>query len=140
MATHSRGPWTLQPLTGSPNGNVGVRASGEHVSGYVAFVDTRWPHPEQQEEQIANALLISASPELLDALDKILSIVSYINVHGVGEQPEPTPEIGPQATRCPPSEFWRLFQQIGKLSSQALAKASYESADAKLATLRAALG
>jgi hypothetical protein len=70
-APHSRGPWTLQPLTGSTSGNIGVRASGEHVSGYVAFVDTRWPHPEQQEEQIANARLIAAAPDLLNALQMI---------------------------------------------------------------------
>jgi hypothetical protein len=60
--------------------------------------------------------------ELRDALDKIFSIVSYVNIHGVGEQPEPTPEIGPQAMRCQPEEFWRLFQQIGTLASEALAK------------------
>jgi hypothetical protein len=75
------------------------------------------------EETRANARLIAAAPDLLEALDKIFSIVSYVNIHGVGKQPEATPEIGPQPLRCPHEEFWRLFQQIGKLSSDALAKA-----------------
>jgi hypothetical protein len=57
-----------------------------------------------------------------DALDEIFSIVSYINIHGVGEQPEPTLESGPQPMRCPSGEFQWLFQRIGKLSSDALAK------------------
>lgn len=40
-----------------------------HVSGVMAFVETGWPHPEQQAEQRANALLIAAAnPATIAAL------------------------------------------------------------------------
>lgn len=42
---------------------------GGSVSGVMAFVETGWPHPEQQSEQRANALLIAAAnPEIICAL------------------------------------------------------------------------
>lgn len=42
---------------------------GGSVSGVMAFVETGWPHPEQQSEQRANALLIAAAnPETICAL------------------------------------------------------------------------
>ncbi|MGG5143920.1 hypothetical protein [Alcaligenes ammonioxydans] len=42
---------------------------GGSVSGVMAFVETGWPHPEQQSEQRANALLIAAAnPETIFAL------------------------------------------------------------------------
>lgn len=42
---------------------------GGSVSGVMAFVDTGWPHPEQQAEQRANALLVAAAnPETICSL------------------------------------------------------------------------
>ncbi|MGX1096545.1 Lar family restriction alleviation protein [Amorphus sp. MBR-141] len=55
---------------------------------------------------------------LTAALDSIFSLISYVNIHGVGQQPEPTGE--PQPMRVSPIEFWSIFQQIGKLASAAL--------------------
>lgn len=63
----------------------------------------------------------TAAPDMRAALDKIFSYVSYVNIHGVGEQPEPNGL--PQPMRVPPDEFARIFQEIGKLASSALSKA-----------------
>lgn len=52
------------------------------------------------------------------ALDEIFMRVSYINIHGVGEQPEPTGL--PQPMRASPDEFKRIWQEIGKLAGAAL--------------------
>jgi len=59
---------------------------------------------------------------MLAALDRIFSYVSYVNIHGIGEQPEPNGL--PQPMRVPPDEFGRIFQEIGKLASEALSKAT----------------
>jgi hypothetical protein len=75
------------------------------------------------EPSDANARLIAAAPAMYEALDRIFSYVSYVNIHGVGGQPEPTPEIGPQPMRCPPDEFWRIFQDIGTRAAAAMALA-----------------
>lgn len=61
---------------------------------------------------------------MVAALDRIFSYVSYVNIHGVGEQPEPREDGQPQPMRVPPEEFARIFQEIGTLASFALMKAS----------------
>lgn len=63
---YTPGPWALHEIVG--DFTHGIRANGEIVSGYVAFVNTRWAHPNQCAEQLANAKLIAAAPELLAAL------------------------------------------------------------------------
>lgn len=69
MATkHTPAPWTLEPAA-SGHCNFGIRVKGGHVAGFAAFINTRWSHPEQQEEQLANARLIAAAPDLLAALE-----------------------------------------------------------------------
>lgn len=73
MSKHTPGPWSVHQLTGSAFGDVGIRAEGKVVAGYVALMNTRWPHAGQQEEQRANAKLIAAAPELLTALDELLA-------------------------------------------------------------------
>jgi hypothetical protein len=55
---------------------------------------------------------------LRHALDEIWLSVSYVNVHGVGEQAEPNGL--PQPVRVKPDEFWSLFQRIGKIATEAL--------------------
>ena len=64
---HTPGPWQLERLTGCDH-DIGIRVTGSLVSGYAAFVRTYWPHPDQKAEQEANARLIAAAPELLEAL------------------------------------------------------------------------
>ncbi len=56
----------------------------------------------------------------IEALERIFSYVSYVNIHGVGEQPEPNEDGSPQAVRVHPDEFWRIFQEIGRIASEAL--------------------
>jgi hypothetical protein len=68
-----------------------------------------------------DARLIASAPAMHDALDRIFSFISYINIHGVGEQLEVIPGL-PQPVLCHPDEFWRIFQDIGKLAAAALAK------------------
>ena len=65
MSEHTPGPWERESLPGEYD--TGIRAHGENVSGYVAFLNTRWEHKQQQQEQEANARLIAAAPDLLEA-------------------------------------------------------------------------
>lgn len=64
--SHTPGPWVCEPVTDG----IGIRARGPAVSGYVAIVGTNWGHDDQIREQQANALLISAAPDLLAACEK----------------------------------------------------------------------
>jgi hypothetical protein len=77
--------------------------------------------------QIAGMLLVAVVDrdeavakieKLREALDEIFTRISYINIHGVGEQPEPTGI--PQPMRASPDEFRRIWQEIGNLAGAAL--------------------
>jgi hypothetical protein len=97
-------------------------------SGYVTFGDEvsatiDGPGAEKFAERIVRTW--NAHNAMCDALDRIFSYVSYINIHGVGEQPEPTGS--PQPLRVAPEEFHRIFQDIGRLAREALAKAEQQS-------------
>ena len=107
-------PWTVSSDTPSDvhdvNGDLVALAFGNDEQGQSSL-----------ELCQSRARAIAALPDLYDALDKIFSYVSYVNIHGVGEQPQSNGE--PQPVRLSLEEFWRIFQEIGKLSSAALAKA-----------------
>lgn len=62
---HTQGPWKLIQM--EPRKLV-VRVKGPIVSGIAATISTDWVHPDQCEEQCANARLIAAAPLLLAAL------------------------------------------------------------------------
>lgn len=68
---HTPGPWQLERLTGDHD--IGIRVTGPVVSGYTAFIRTGWPHENQRVEQEANAKLIAAAPDLLEALMTLVS-------------------------------------------------------------------
>ena len=68
MNSHTPGPWTLRGEFGTAY----VYARGDRVSGVVAVLNYDWPGPEQCKEQRANAKLVTAAPELLDALKSLL--------------------------------------------------------------------
>jgi hypothetical protein len=51
-------PWRLERLSGGGHCNIGIRVFGGLVSGYAAFVNTRWPNEDQAAEQEANAAFI----------------------------------------------------------------------------------
>jgi hypothetical protein len=69
---------------------------------------------------------LNSHEALVAALDRIFSYVSYVNIHGVGEQPPPREDGQPQPMRVPPEEFARIFQEIGRLASAALQQAGGE--------------
>ena len=57
---------------------------------------------------------------LVEALDTIFSRVSYINIHGVGEQPGPDPDGNPQPMRVPVETFHYIWKEIGDTAAAAL--------------------
>jgi hypothetical protein len=63
--SHTPGPWVLFNLNGIP--------SIEDTAGYMlAEVFQPYPEPEDREEAFANARLIAAAPELLEAAKRVL--------------------------------------------------------------------
>jgi hypothetical protein len=52
----TKGDWTQHQTHGQ---KIGIRAKGEVVAGFVAFVSTNWPHLDQVKEQQHNADLIA---------------------------------------------------------------------------------
>jgi hypothetical protein len=91
-----------------------------------------WANKTVREHEAALALTTSAAikaederdaalaevARLRDALDKIFSLIAYVNIHGVGAQPEPSGE--PQVMRVPPDEFHRIWTEIGDTARVAL--------------------
>jgi hypothetical protein len=72
-AKHTPGPWSFRTAY---NGDCGISAEGTGVF-IEAFAEIRHSGENAQEEAKANARLIAASPDLLDALrlvwDKVLT-------------------------------------------------------------------
>lgn len=132
MSEHTKGPWDYRP---KEYDDWGVVRGAPDPDGRAWIVTQARAGREVSEDELAehrkngtdpyegNARLIAAAPAMYDALDRIFSYVSYVNIHGVGEQPEPTPEIAPQPLKCPTDEFWRIFQDIGTRASAAMALA-----------------
>lgn len=61
------GEWTIHQASDG-HCNFGIRARGGHVAGFIAFVDTKWPFPDQQAEMLANLEVMAKSRSLLDRL------------------------------------------------------------------------
>lgn len=72
-----------------------------------------------------------AAPQMYDALDMIFSLISYINIHGVGDQPPPRDDGLPQVKRASIAELGSILARIGTLASGALALAEQPVEDAK---------
>lgn len=73
-AAHAAGPWRVDLAIECPN----VRIVGPNGRG-LAVALQRDPHPSEgqgitDEEALANAVLIAAAPELLEALQTILEV------------------------------------------------------------------
>ena len=66
IAQHTPGPWTLVPKD-TPKGTLMV----DSVSGLVAVMESSKTRGVKYENAEANARLIAAAPELLDALQKL---------------------------------------------------------------------
>lgn len=76
---HTPGPWEL----GEPTSQLefGVYAT-DKISGIRYFLANAEGHM-RYKESLANARLIAAAPELLEALHDVLS--DYMAVHGLGD-------------------------------------------------------
>lgn len=72
---HTPGPWRIG--TAPPNGEQAIGT----IRGMMVAVATTGVGMEN--ETLANARLIAAAPDLLDALHAVLS--DYMAVHGVGD-------------------------------------------------------
>lgn len=73
-AQHTPGPW----LTDRNNVHIGQIATIHHCKGndWIEVWSTNWPEGEDAQE--ANASLIAAAPELLEACEKALSGFSLL--------------------------------------------------------------
>jgi hypothetical protein len=58
---HTPGRWYLVPL---PNGDVGIKADGH---GFISVIRHNSPNEDRNSEQVENARLIAAAPDLLAA-------------------------------------------------------------------------
>jgi hypothetical protein len=65
---HTPAPWTLT-RTHSGAGDL-------VVEGAEGFVATPWLMPDSEDEMLANACLIAAAPELLEAAKQLLQAIS----------------------------------------------------------------
>ena len=63
-AKHTPGPWSFKV---APNGDCGIMANGTGIFA-EAFADIRHAHECNLDEALANARLIAAAPDMLDAL------------------------------------------------------------------------
>ena len=80
MQTHTPGPWTTYNSHGSTilrNWRIGESNSTPGVTKIVATVATEHSG-RSPEEQYANAQLIAAAPELLDALEQAMKGITEI--------------------------------------------------------------
>jgi len=66
--THTKGPWEFRV---APNGDCGIHADGTGVFA-EAFADIRLARENAREEAKSNARLISAAPDLLEALQLVV--------------------------------------------------------------------
>lgn len=105
---HTPGPW----LAEGPDHSIIVW--GPEPEQRICFMTSDGP-------AVSNARLIASAPAMYEALERIFSYVSYVNIHGVGEQPEPNGH--PQPVKVSPEEFAHTFQEIGNQARIALAKA-----------------
>lgn len=71
MSKHSSGQWTEHP---NVRGNVNIRADWGIIATVLTMVDFTG-NANKKSEQIANARLIAAAPELLDALKACATMI-----------------------------------------------------------------
>ena len=71
---HTQGPWRLAAYLDSGRPNPGVIvADNPHGEGAEQVASVEWIAGGFHAEQVANARLIAAAPELLDALQSLVS-------------------------------------------------------------------
>jgi hypothetical protein len=81
MSKHTPGPWTLfqdqsvRHYAGIEAGKLSIVAIG--YPELIPAMDDSGVHGRTEEEALANALLIAAAPDLLEALEKCLYIIGH---------------------------------------------------------------
>lgn len=87
MSGHTPGPWRINDAARSPPPKVKVwspsaaeSAGGEFEMGWVAELSRKRP----QSEREANARLIAAAPELLDALRDLVGAIAEMKLEMAG--------------------------------------------------------
>ena len=114
---HTPTPWRL-----GRNGVDFMIFQGEDK--FVADCESTDENCDGTDEDCANAAFIvravNSHQPLVDALDTIFSRISYVNIHGVGSQPDPDPEGNPQPIRVSLEEFHHIWKEIGDIAAAAL--------------------
>ena len=101
MTKHTKGPWTATKHDQHwVRVNVTIKAGG---NTWVAFMPD-----EDKEERMANARLMAAAPDLLEALENAVSELDYLTV-------------------APDSDYARPDDEIIKAAEAAIAKAKGEA-------------
>ena len=85
--SHTPGPWSLSASFDSVERRVQHGDNPPLVWGIASGINSAHPDYMPREEQIANARLIAAAPELLEALDACLpDLEHYVATHGPGPE------------------------------------------------------
>lgn len=85
MNKHTPGPWHVVPYG---DGNQKVVCSDEAGNWRIAFMATSSGSREELAEIKANARLIAAAPELLEALKDLVTSVEALRVVGLDKEIE----------------------------------------------------
>ena len=73
MNKHTKGPWKITRDTGSPC-SIEAEGSDGYALAKVYLTDPKTR--KRTEEYAANAALIAAAPELLEALESVLDVIT----------------------------------------------------------------
>ena len=89
MSAHTKGPWSIyRPISKNAEARLGVDGSNGHAIVFFAYGDDNTDsgiHGATPEEAEANARLIAAAPDLLEALKGLYADqVDYLTINKLG--------------------------------------------------------